>query len=1486
MPRIIKISLFVLVLNIASPDLVKAQRPSSLVINEFMASNRSYNTDPQGQYDDWIELYNYGANAVNLGGMYLTDDLASPTKWRIPDATAIPAGGYLLIWADNDISDTGLHANFKLSGDGEEIGLFASDGNTLIDSVTFGAQTVDISYGRYPDAAYYLRFFSVPTPAAANDNAYLGKIEDLRFSHVRGFYDTPFSVTIATETEDVIIYYSLDGSEPYDLTGRSPSGVVYTTPVPIERTTCLRAMAIKDGWLPTKIFTHTYIFIDDVIVQDQQQALREGYTDTWSNFPADYEMDPEIYNDPDYADFMDDALLSIPTMSIVTDKGNLFGSSAGIYTHPLNEGFEWERPTSVELFDPNGSKEFQVNCGLRIQGGHSRHPHKCPKHSFSLRFRGIYGPTTLDYNLFGEDWPVSSFNLLHLRGFFNNAWTHWGSDQRERAQYIRDQWMRDSLTEMGNQDALQGFPVHLYLNGLYWGVYSLHERPDASHYAAYNGGDEDDIDAINGDPTYVISDPLNTGSVTDGTIDAWLELKDVVADRNWERICQLLDVDSFIDWTILFYFSGTTDIKQGTNWRAAGGGSQRKPWRFYSWDAEHVMENVNQFGIGTVSDPSGLFGYLENISEFRTRFGDRLHKHLFNNGALTTERNLERWINRSDEIRLAVIAESARWGDYRRDVHQYQYSPYLLYTRNDFWIPENNYITNDYFPRRTEIALNMFRSLDIYPRTDAPVFHINGSYQHGGNIESDDTLSMTASGGTIYYTLDGSDPHLLMPSQGDTAGTVIMAEDAAKRVLVPTGPVSDNWRGGQPFDDSTWVDSRGEPGGIGYERSSGYERYISLYLEDRMYGTNTTCYVRIHFTCDGDLNNIDSMALRVRYDDGFIAYLNGTEVARENFAGTPSWNSSAISNHSDSEAINFERIDISAFIDNLQQGSNLLAIHGMNSSVTSSDFLISAELVVEESSSPNDEEEEVPDSIIEYVGPVILPHSTQVKARVLIGNTWSALNEGVYAIGSVADNLRITEIMYNPYGPDDAEEPNEEYIELKNIGTETINLNLVKLTNGVDFIFPSLELASGEYVVVVQDIAAFEARYGRNINVAGQYSGRLNNAGERIELEDAIGQTILDFSYRDGWRSVTDGEGFSLTIIDSTATNDWNDGDSWRASAYISGSPGEDDSGIIPNPSAVVINELLARSPGNNPDWIELHNTTDTAIDISGWYLSDSSDSSGSGPNLTKYEIPAGTTIPPNGYIVFYQDQHFGNPNLANAFVLSADGERVYLSSAENGVLTGYRQVEDFGASAASVSFGRCYKPSTGNYNFVAMSENTPGSANSVPKVGPIVINEIMYNPSWPEGGSYTNEQYEYIELYNISSGPVNLEGWRFTDGIDFTFPVGVSIPAGGYLLVVKHPEAFMWRYPTVPSDIIYGPYNGNLSNAGERLELSKDSDSDVRIDRVSFSDGSHPEDFPGGVDLWPVEADGSGQSLTRRVPSDYGNDPDNWIASAPSPGQ
>ncbi|NQV33321.1 MAG: lamin tail domain-containing protein, partial [Phycisphaeraceae bacterium] len=233
-----------------------------LVINELSASNKT-DTDPQGQYEDWIEIYNFGAYTIELGGMYVTDDLSDPTQWQVPPETILSPGMYILIWADNDVTDIGLHANFKLDANGEEIGLFDRDGITLIDSVAFGKQTTDVSYGRYPDVAEDWRFFSVSSPGAENSDAYLGEVEALEFSHDSGIHDQPFFVTIATETEDATIYYSLSGQDPLAVNGRGrPLGAVYNGPVLIDKSTSLRALAIKPGWKSSSLDTQTYTFLD------------------------------------------------------------------------------------------------------------------------------------------------------------------------------------------------------------------------------------------------------------------------------------------------------------------------------------------------------------------------------------------------------------------------------------------------------------------------------------------------------------------------------------------------------------------------------------------------------------------------------------------------------------------------------------------------------------------------------------------------------------------------------------------------------------------------------------------------------------------------------------------------------------------------------------------------------------------------------------------------------------------------------------------------------------------------------------------------------------------------------------------------------------------------------------------------------------------------------------------------------------------------
>jgi hypothetical protein len=234
--------------------------------------------------------------------------------------------------------------------------------------------------------------------------------------------------------------------------------------------------------------------------------------------------------------------------------------------------------------------------------------------------------------------------------------------------------------------------------------------------------------------------------------------------------------------------------------------------------------------------------------------------------------------------------------------------------------------------------------------------------------------------------------------------------------------------------------------------------------------------------------------------------------------------------------------------------------------------------------------------------------------------------------------------------------------------------------------------------------------------VAGQYVGNLSNAGEDIELVDAVGNVIQSFEYTDEWFDLTDGAGFSLTVRDPqiTPADGFGSRDAWRPSAFWGGSPGSDDYGLVPEPGIVVINELLANSVGTGPDWIELHNTTDQDIDIGGWYLSDDGD------EPTQYRIAAGTILPAGGYLVFYEDEYFGNeadPGCQTPFGLAKDGEKVYLHSGDDDGLTGYSERQEFGASAPGVTFGRCPNDS-GGYDFVPLAEPTPGGENAGPLTG------------------------------------------------------------------------------------------------------------------------------------------------------------------------
>jgi len=1493
-----------------------------VVINEVLASNNRFLPDPQGQFDDWIELYNRGDEPINMAGMYLTDDPAVPTKWQFPATSAalttIPAQGYLIVWADGD-NAPGLHASFKLSAEGETVALYDRDGATLVDSVTFGTQTSDISYGRFPDGSDTWMPLTIPSPGVLNFSLFQGFVEAPRFSPERGFYNEEILVTISSPTSGAVIYYTTDGTDPYAASTMRPgtTAAIYISPIVVDRTTCLRAVATKANWGASPIVTSTYLFVADVITQSPQ-GQRPG-----SNWPAgyvngqtiDYGMDPDVVNDPRYKDLMDDAMLAIPSLSLVTDVANLFDNQKGIYVNPSAQGMSWERPVSVELMYPDGTEGFQANAGLRIRGGYSRSGSN-PKHAFRLFFRAEYGAPKLKYPLF-DDEGAGEFEGVDIRTSQNYSWSYEGGNSNSHDTFVREVFSRDTQGTMG-QPYTRSRYYHLYINGQYWGLYQTQERAEASYAATYFGGNKEDYDVVKsraGNGGYDVE-------ATDGTLDNWRLLWNAaqsgfgdnatycrVQGLNPDRTPnpaypKLLDVDNLIDYMICTYYVGDPDGPVSAWGRVANNFytiyNRVNPdgFKFFRHDAEHSLDNVQEarlFASTTMavgasfnqSNPMWMHTHLVLHPDYKMRFADRVYKYFFNGGLLTPETATNRFMARADQIETAIIAESARWGDSKRAKPR---------NRDDDWTPDMQRMVNDYFPKRTNVVLNQFKSQDWYPKIDPPTFS-----QQGGRLDSGDSISLQGGAGALWYTLDGNDPRLPGSTPAASDELKFVPENAAKRVLVPTGPVADAWKGGAEFDDSAWLSG---VGGVGFERSTGYETIFRIDVQSQMYAHNASCYLRIPFdVAAADLTDLTSLTLNVRYDDGFVIYLNGSEIARKNFTGNPTWNSAAYTQNPDESAVAFEPFDVTAHLDKLRQGQNVLAVHAMNQSSTSSDVLISVELVSAKTPAGGAPTGVSP-TAMRYTGPIALSQSTQIKVRSLSSGVWSALNEAVFSVGPVAQSLRISEILYHPSEISDLKSQisEAEFIELTNVGAEPINLNLVHFAKGIDFTFPSFDLAPGAYCLVVKDLAAFEAVYGNTLPVVGQYAGSLDNAGETIELLDAAGSVIESFEYEDGWFDLTDGLGFSLTRRDPAVGNPANK-NSWRASAEAGGSPGTDDAGLVPEPGSVVINEVMANPAAGECDWIELYNLTDQSIDLGGWYLSDD------GNDPTKYRIAEGVNLPAHGYLVFTQDQHFGNasdPGCARVFGLSKEGETVHLHSGSNGVLTGYSDKVKFDASQTGVSWGRVQK-STGASDFVALTEPTPGKANAAPAIGPIVITEITYHllSEISDLKSQISDA-EYVELLNISSESVALYDadkaapWRFTDdpqdpAIEMLFPSDppVVLAPGQYLVLAKDLSLFTSRY-TVPAGVQVLAWGaGRLTNGGEKVQLSRPFAAGddgkiewIRVDRISYSDGSHPLDFAAGVDPWPAEADGQGKSLSRIDPHTYGNDPASWRAAAPSPGR
>lgn len=1244
-----------------------------VIISEILAANQSGIVDDDRARVDWIELHNTNDFDVDLSGWALSDDINDTGKWMF-DGFILAPNEYKLVYASakgrlNHRSGHSPHTNFKLSSAGEFIGLYSPElPRRLVSDLgnRFPEQRNDHSYGRRSDGL--IGYFSSPTPGSANSNETLSEIlPPASFSARRGFYDKPFNLVISSAIEGTSIRYTLDKSEP-----TLNNGFEYDQPISLSRSAIVRAAVFKEGYLPSETVTHSYLF--------RLSAARR----------------------------------SLPVLSLVTDNNHLWGAQGIMETSPRNtskRGRSWERPVSVEYFLPDGSTGFQIDCGLRIQGGDYVRGRYNPngglpfsKYSYRLYFRGDYGESALRYPFIPRS-PEDEYKQIVLRAGMNDH-----SDP-----FIVDELVRRLSADMG-QVSSQGTLVNLFVNGVYKGYYNPTERIDEDFLDTWQGG--------NGDYDII----AQFGEVRAGDLVMWNQLKqtlrrDLSVAANYEQARQLLNIDNFIDYLILNIYAGTRDWPHN-NWRAARERVDGAQWRFYAWDAEwsffnqggSVRHNTLMSELAVNQDIARFYQSLSKNTEFRTRFADRVYQHFYNNGALTDANIMSRF----QELR----------GD-------------MSSIRNI-----NNSIARSWIPQRRQNVLSHLAAEGLFLESNVPRFS-----EPAGSMRAN-ALRLDSEQGDIYYTLDGKDP--LLPSITASTRTELISNRTIKFAHVPTdGSLGTKWRADDPdIDTADWVRGRG---GVGYDENQTYDAHIGIDVNASMNDKNTTVYIVIPFNVrSNDLDGRNLMNLRVKYDDGFAAYLNGKPIAAANAPSRLQWNTSANGDHPDASAVIFQSFNVSDHMQLLKEGGNTLAIHGLNAQLSSSDFLFDLllEIGVEQPG-------RVADSAVLYEGPIPIKSVTQIKARALINGRWSAMSSGDFYPGGLTPELKLTEIMYHPPGGDAFE-----FVELTNFSPVSVNLSRYSF-RGISYLFaPESYLESGGVILLASDKnpAAFQSRYP-SVSIWGYFAGSLSNGGESLILEDEQGKYVTGVRYGDegAWPISADGGGDSLEFKIAGGSNP-NPADWWR-SLSAGGSPGRfvenQSQGDLVISEIVAANRTIKQPSGLLPDWIELENRSDRRLNLAGYRLRDES-------GRSDFVFSKGSFIEPAERLVLWQTVSGSDPE-GFSFGLDREGDSLVL-------------LDPQGNQVDAVTFGHQlfdYSLNRDDHGEWFLGEPSPAQKNRATATASLVdslrINEFMANPLAGEP--------DWLEVVNLNDAlPVDLSGLHFAlDG----YAVGLSSPgfleAGGY---------------------------------------------------------------------------------------------------------
>ncbi|MEM7230976.1 MAG: CotH kinase family protein [Planctomycetota bacterium] len=963
----------------------------------------------------------------------------------------------------------------------------------------------------------FFQYFTEATPGTVNSDGFNGFAEPPNFSRAGAGFGSSFDLTLSVDSPQTEIRYTLGGAEPTE------SSTLYDGSIRITSTTIVKAKAFEEGLLPSPTVEHHYVRLASdlrnfssnlpiVILETFSQGIGSGSQTSVSS----------VFVDTDETG-----------TARITDPANFSGRAGMKQRGSSSSGFA-KKQWAFETWDRFGNDK-----NVRILGY----------------------PSESDYILYA---PFSDKSLM--RNYLVYNWSRGIGQWAVRTKFV-EVFLNTNGGTMSYSENYHG--VYVFLEK----IKRDNNRVDiAKLLPTQNSAPE-----ITGG--YIFKkdrlDPGDSGFLTSrGQRMAYVEPKEreiTNAQSNWlvgymnqfesalyggnfrdpvNGYARYIDVDSFIDHHIM------TELFKNID------GYRLSTFYFLDRGGKLVMGPVWDFNLA-LGNANYLQGWLANGWYYPQISADQYpyFTRLFQDPDFE-----QKYIDRWEELRADEFATEVLLQDVNEAAAQIQSAQARNFVRWDIlgtYVWPNWYIANTWSEEINWMKgwlgdrLDWIDSQWVRPPT------LN---QPGGLIEAGFELTASAPIGTVYYMLDGTDPRLSgggvnpdAASFGEATNIVLVSSvlDQNVQVLVPTNGTRDaTWRNLSYQIDGSWaVSSDGL--GVGYENSSGYGPYIDVDTGDDMSGGGTSAYIRIPFNVS-DPDQYASMVLGMRYDDGFVAYLNGTEIASGNAPASPAWNSTASTLHDDAAAVTFVNFNVSDHLDELRDGANVLCIHGLNENSGSSDFLIEPELKV---TAPFDG------------GAVTLNQPTHVVARAYDGRSWSGITEGIFVFESDLP-LRITEIMYHPQDlPVDSPYSGGqlEFVEIQNIGPVAVNLSGVQFTNGIRFNFSDGDvdqLGPGDYVVVVRNREAFEWFYGQGRNVAGEYSGNLDNAGDRIELFGGAGEAIHQFRFEDEWYLETDGGGYSLVIRDVNADpTAWDDIGNWAAGTILDGTPGSGD--VAPPPSGL-----------------------------------------------------------------------------------------------------------------------------------------------------------------------------------------------------------------------------------------------------------------------------------------------------------------------------